>query len=230
MYLELVLFISTSLLATIHTLALPTLANVTSPASSLATNLPTSLLVAPLHPPNTNSNPSNFLGVECYHLVPATVDLIACQPLFAMLLRSGNIYGEKKWWNRTLLRAGQNPCCIMVSSPSRDDWRVTMCLADIVLYATEVMQTCQETSTGGAYTFQGSWQVIVTRNPGEVLPRTVVWVKSKLFWGFAYQFLNLDICRLWDSQRIEPRVWSFCSSDSSLISNYSHEEITNESS
>ena len=37
-------------------------------------------------------------------------------------------------------------------------------MADIVTYATEVLQTCQETSTGGANTFQGTWRVVVTRD------------------------------------------------------------------
>ena len=112
--------------------------------------------------------PNNFLGVECYHLEPETVTREACQPLFDRLFVGGHVYEERQMSNKRLFRFAYDPCVIMISSPTRGDRRVTLSIADVVLYAIEVLRACEKISTGGAYTFKGTWQVVVTRNPTQI--------------------------------------------------------------
>jgi hypothetical protein len=113
---------------------------------------------------NITYGPGNFLGVDCYHLQPSTVSENLCQPLFAKLVERGDAYEERDLPNGWRFRHGHDPCVIMLSSPSRKDRRVKITAAHMLLYATEILQTCQESSTGGAYTFVGTWQLVVTRD------------------------------------------------------------------
>ena len=148
----------------VHAHALPALADPTSPPLT-SLNLTTtfaSTTTTQLQQNTTNPS-SNFLGVECYHLLPETVDLIACQPLFARLLRDGRAYEEVQLRNGFRCQTGVDPCTIMVSSPDRrHDRRVSISMADLVVFATEVLETC---ATGGAYVFRGNWRVVVTKYP-----------------------------------------------------------------
>jgi len=112
---------------------------------------------------NTTHSPENFLGVDCYNLQPSTVSLNECQPLFAKLVARGEVYEERDLANGRWFRHGDDPCVIMLSSSSRRDRRVKISTAHMLSYATEILQTCQESSTGGAYTFVGTWQLVVTR-------------------------------------------------------------------
>lgn len=125
------------------------------------------------HPRNTTIQPLNFLGVECYHLLPETVTLLTCQPLFARLVEGGDVYEKLHLWNGWICKASHESCVIKIESPARQDRRkrVSISLAQIIRYATEVLETCRETQTGGANVFEGSWRVVVTR---DVLPRVSV--------------------------------------------------------
>ena len=78
------------------------------------------------------------------------------------------MYEERELRNKGRFRFAYDPCVIMVSSPTRGDHRVRLSMADIVLYAIEVLRACEQISTGGAYTFQGTWQVVVTRDPVQI--------------------------------------------------------------
>lgn len=154
---------------TTHALAPPTPADLASPASLTSSNLtstPGSATIGRLQ--NITQDPADdFLGVHCYHLpLPSdTVNLELCQPLFARLLRDGNVYEERGWWNGWLFRRPGEPCTVALSSPERRDLRVRISLAEVVVFAMEVLQTCSENGVGGANTFQGEWRVVVTRNP-----------------------------------------------------------------
>lgn len=150
---------------TTYTLALPAPADLTSPVSSIPSHLTTVPASPTVQLQNTTRNPPNFLGIECYHLLPDTVNLETCQPLFASLLQAGDAYEERKWWNGWHFRRGLDPCTITLSSPDRKDRRVSISLADVVVFTTEVLRTCRETGTGGADTFRGTWRVAVTRFP-----------------------------------------------------------------
>ena len=152
---------------TTYTLALPAPADLTRPVSFLSSNLTTLPALPTIKLQNTTLNPPNFLGVECYHLVPNTVDLEDCQPLFASLVQSGDVYKERNWWNGWHFRRGVDPCTITLSSPDRKDRRVSISVADMVVFATDVLRTCRETGTGGANTFRGTWRVVITRVPLE---------------------------------------------------------------
>lgn len=123
-------------------------------ASSEAATTPTRIITY---------SPGNFLGINCYHLQPSTVSENSCQPLFAKLVEHGDAYKEKEYPNGWRYQPGHDPCVIMLSSPSRKDRRVKITAAHMLLYAMEILQTCQESSTGGAYTFVGNWQLVVTR-------------------------------------------------------------------
>lgn len=154
---------------TTHAFAFPSPADLTSPIVSLTSSNQTTTsepaTVIQLQNTTTTHNPVTFLGIDCYHLPPHTVDLSACQPVFAHLFRQGDVYTEKEWWNGCRFREGIEPCTIAISSPDRKDRRVRLSLADVVLYATQVLETCREMGTGGANVFQGNWRVVVTRDP-----------------------------------------------------------------
>lgn len=155
---------------TTHAHALPALTDPTIPVLVPLTSLNQSTTFAPtttqLQQQNTTDSSSNFLGVECYHLLPDTVDLIACQPLFAKLLRDGRAYEERNLYNGFRCQMGIEPCVIMVSSPDRrHDRRVRISLAEMVTFATEVLINCLENETGGANVFRGDWRVVVTKYP-----------------------------------------------------------------
>ena len=112
-------------------------------------------------PFNSTLNPLNFLGVQCYHIQPATVTLNDCQSLFAMLVREGNVYEEKEFQSRSRFRYPRTHCSVMIFSPYREDKRVKLSVMGLIKYATEILEECRD---GGANTFQGSWQVVVTRD------------------------------------------------------------------
>ena len=113
---------------------------------------------------NSTTNSLTFLGVDCYHLLPDTVDLLMCQNAFADLYRGGHVYEEVSLYNGWFYRTQRDPCTIKIANRSKQERhdRVSISVADIVSYATEVLEECQ---TGGANTFKGNWQVVVTRNP-----------------------------------------------------------------
>ena len=104
----------------------------------------------------------NFLGVSCYHLDPThdRVSLITCQPLFAALVGGGHIYDEYEFPNGWRFDVPGENCAIRLTSPSREDRRVKMSMSDFIEYGSEVLRECV---MGGANTFQGRWQVVVTK-------------------------------------------------------------------
>ncbi|KAL8829068.1 MAG: hypothetical protein Q9191_002230 [Dirinaria sp. TL-2023a] len=113
----------------------------------------------------TSDKDQNFRDVKCYDIPDATVNLHSCQPLFAKLFEGGHAYDPNEMSNGGRYRLDSEPCVITISSPNRADRRIRISMAALVWYASEVLRTCQELSNGGAYTFQGTWQVIVTRDP-----------------------------------------------------------------
>lgn len=144
------------------------------PLLTHATPAPPSLLPPPATR-NKNSttlspSPSNFLGVTCYSLDPATstVSLHTCQRLFAWLIADGDIYTERHLYNGWRFRApgsgggDDNHCFLGVISPLRADTArsVEVTWAKIIVWAIEVLRECE---TGGANVFQGEWRVEVTR-------------------------------------------------------------------
>lgn len=143
--------------------AYPIFTDNTMPLSLSSNNMTTVLEAVTTRSRNITYSPLKFLGVQCYHLQPATVNLEACQPLFSKLFEKGDVYEEIEIPNRSRFQYGYAPCTMMVSSPARDDRRINLSMAALVGYGIEILQTCQESSTGGAYTFQGTWQVMVTR-------------------------------------------------------------------
>jgi len=156
------LLIVSTLVFTNHATA-PMPADFTKPISLPRDDLTISPEAATTRTRNMTYNPGNFLGVNCYNLQPSTVTLTACQPLFAKLVEGGGAYEERSLRNGWRYRHSHDPCVIMLSSPSRKDHRVKISAAHMIMYATEILQTCQESSTGGAYTFVGTWQLVVTR-------------------------------------------------------------------
>lgn len=82
--LTILLLLNTLLLLTSYVFAIPLQSNTTKSAIL-------SIINSTILPP-----PLNFLGVECYHLKSATVNLQACQSLFANLFRAGHIYKKEK--------------------------------------------------------------------------------------------------------------------------------------
>ncbi|CAF9941437.1 MAG: hypothetical protein ALECFALPRED_009141 [Alectoria fallacina] len=151
--------------------------------TTLALILPAPAHLTPPFPLPSTTSPtlntsSNFLGIECYHLQPYTIDLTTCQPLFAAMLRSGggDVYAAHQYGNGWRFRKGAEPCTITLLSPERTDRRVSVSVADVVVYATEVLGACcgeagpgagtgTGTGTGGANTFRGRWRVAVSRFP-----------------------------------------------------------------
>ena len=153
---------------TTHAHAFPALANPTSPVplTSLNLNATFTLTTIQQKQQNTTHSSSNFIGVECYHLLPDTVNLISCQPLFARLLQGGRAYEEITFRNGFRCLDSIDPCVITVSSPDRrHDHTVRISIAELVVFATEVLETCKENETGGANVFRGNWRVVVTKYP-----------------------------------------------------------------
>ena len=124
-----------------------------------------------MRPKKVTYHPKNFLGVHCYRLQPATVTQEACQNLCAKLFERGDAYDEIEVYNGWCAQYNNEPCIIMVASPTRGDRRVEISMAGLVTQAIEVLRTCTEMSTCGAYTFRGTWQVVVTREPVKITLR-----------------------------------------------------------
>ncbi|KAL8918872.1 MAG: hypothetical protein Q9208_007129 [Pyrenodesmia sp. 3 TL-2023] len=146
-----------------------------NPLPTHATPAPPSLLLPPIPPSSprnsTTPSPSNFLGVSCYSLDPATstVSLLTCQRLFAWLVARGDIYTEQTLYNGWRFKApsargddDNNHCIVGVTSPLRADAvrSVRVSFANILTWASEVLRECE---TGGANVFQGEWRLEVTR-------------------------------------------------------------------
>ena len=161
-----ILLVLFNLMLTTHASVL-ILGDNTRPASLQVENLTRAFEATATRLGNVTYNPKNFLGVNCFYLKPETVNLAACQPLFERLVSRGHVYDEQNVPNGWRLQYAYEPCVIVVASPTRGDRRVKISMMDIIIYTTEVLNTCRETSTGGAYTFQGTWRVQVTRNPVE---------------------------------------------------------------
>jgi len=154
----------------IHAIALLNHTNMPNHPSLLGRHSTSTSFVATVQPHNITYSPLTFLGVDCYHLYPDEVNLGLCQPVFAKMMQDGNPYEEHNWWNGWQFRTGRRgPCTITMSSeaPHDRDRMVRISKAAIIVFATEVLETCQETSTGGANTFQGAWKVAVTKYPLE---------------------------------------------------------------
>ena len=158
--------------------ALPALVSVTRalrlPVSSLEIQLPSSSTNLTINhdptmtqPANSTSNPLTFLGVYCYHLLPDTVDIQMCQTAFAALYRGGHVHDKIKMYNGWFYKMQHEPCTIKIANTSEKERhdRVSISMAEIVRYATEVLEECRHPGSGGANTFEGNWQVVVTRNP-----------------------------------------------------------------
>lgn len=87
------------------------------------------------------------------------MDLLTCQSLFAALLR-GDAYVVRKWHNGCHFQIGHEPCTIKLKSSAKGDSRIAIALADVVVHASEVVQTCE---TGGSNAFSENWSVDVSR-------------------------------------------------------------------
>ncbi|KAL8789554.1 MAG: hypothetical protein Q9195_006781 [Heterodermia aff. obscurata] len=135
-----------------------------------------------LTPTITSPSSLSFLGIDCYHLSPSTepVSLLTCQPLFAALVSHGHIYKPKHFYNGYNLQTGQEPCVIRIFSPAKEDrvLKIELSVAQIISYATEVLQSCP--GTGGANVFEGSWRVGVSKN----------YIKKEWGAGFASSATN----------------------------------------
>ncbi|KAI4192832.1 MAG: hypothetical protein LQ350_008551 [Teloschistes chrysophthalmus] len=158
----------TTLLASIHAAAVP---DPLSPPSSNRLAIP-----SPLH--SQLSTNLTFLGTMCYHLLPDTVTLEACSPLFDTIFGDPRVMMPREQYNGWRFMLPQKKCTLMIASPNiREDKRVMISLAEVVSHAIEVLRFCDGTAsgtgTGGSYTFQGRWQVVVTKDP-VILPRTGV--------------------------------------------------------
>ena len=114
---------------------------------------------------NTTSHSLTFLGVTCYNLLPDTVSIVTCQSLFAKLVEAGHVYDKVRLYNGYHFQSGYDPCVIKVENPDREERRhpVSISMAQMIMYATEVLETCQFPGTGGSNTFDGSWRLVVTR-------------------------------------------------------------------
>ena len=167
-----------------HTTA-PVLANATTPAFLSDFNLTTVCEAAITRSKNITYHPKNFLGVHCYRLQPATVTQEACQNLFAKLFEKGDAYEEIEVYNGWRAQYNNEPCIIMVASPSRRDGRVKVSMAGLITQAIEVLRTCTETSTGGAYTFDGNWQMVVTKEPVKITLRHNCLVGERALRGYT---------------------------------------------
>lgn len=174
MFPQALLILSALVFSGILTLAIPASTDTNSATSLLRLNLTTSSPVDTTRSRNITEGPLGFLGVDCYHLEPDTVNQQLCQTTFAKMLRRGEAYETQQWWNGWQFRASSRaPCTITLSSPLRDDRRrmIGISIADIIQYAIEVLESCQ---TGGANTFDGAWRVEVSKDPLPPLPRTVL--------------------------------------------------------
>lgn len=157
------------LLALLLTAALPNLAPATSliPFRSEPSRI-ANLSSLETRPGNEISPSPNFIGVECYHLDPQR-DMItrqSCQWLFDNLVSGGHVYEEKLWYNNFRFYSRHHDCTIKIYSPTREDryLRISLSLAQIMLYAIEVLDDCRESGTGGANVIQGDWRVAVSRD------------------------------------------------------------------
>ena len=106
-----------------------------------------------------------FLGVDCYNLLPDTVSIIACQPLFARLVARGRVYEKVRLYDGYRFQAGYDPCVIKIENPDREERRhpIRISMAQMISYATEVLETCRNPGCGGSNNFDGSWRIVVTR-------------------------------------------------------------------
>ena len=112
---------------------------------------------------NTTSHSLNFLGVSCYNLLPDTVTIGACQSLFAKLVAAGQVYKKVPLYDGYHYQFGYDPCVIKIENPDREERRrpVLVSMAQIILYATEILETCLSQGSGGSNTFDGNWRVVV---------------------------------------------------------------------
>ncbi|KAL8770941.1 MAG: hypothetical protein Q9203_005908 [Teloschistes exilis] len=162
------IIVITTLLTSIHAAAVP---DPLSPPSSnrLA-------ILNPLHP-HLSGN-LTFLGPMCYHLLPATVTLQACNPIFDTIFADPRVMIPKELYKGWRFMLPNRECTLMIDSPAREDKRVNISLAELVSHAIEVLRFCDAsasgTGTGGSYTFKGRWQVIVTRDPVKIPKREVI--------------------------------------------------------
>ena len=119
-------------------------------------------------PGNQLSPSPNFIGVECYHLDPER-DIVTrqtCQWMFDNLVSGGHVYEEKSWYNNFRFYSRHHDCSIRIYSPTREDryLSISLSLAQIMLYAIEVLDNCKEPGTGGANVIQGDWRVAVSKD------------------------------------------------------------------
>lgn len=114
---------------------------------------------------NTTSHSLTFLGVSCYNLLPDTVTIGACQSLFTKLVEAGHVYDNVRLYDGYHFQSGYDPCVIKIENPDREARRhhVSISMAQMILYATEVLETCRVPGSGGSNTFDGNWRVVVTR-------------------------------------------------------------------
>lgn len=137
----------------------------------------------PLFPPNTNhltipnlqphhlsTTNLTFLGPRCYHLLPATVDLEACSSLFDKIFAERSVAVPQQLYNGWRYMLPDRLCTLMIYSPNaRNDRRVRISLAEVASHAIEVLRFCDSAASGsgsgGSYTFEGMWEVVVTKDP-----------------------------------------------------------------
>ena len=165
MHSKLILLVSTLLFTAIRTLTVPPLTTINNATSASPDDSASNSLPDLTKTNAANADTLNFLGVSCYHLDPATdsVSLLSCQPLFANIFRKGHVQDMHYLYNGWSYRYMHGPCIIKISSadPKEGYRSVALSMATLVEYASEVLRDCK---TGGANTFEGSWQVVVTRN------------------------------------------------------------------
>lgn len=158
------------LFATTHSARLPNHALPTLPIVSFTSesSRPGNLSSLESHPGNEMPPSVNFIGVECYSL-DRQRDIVTrqtCQPLFDNLVSRGRVYEARSWYNNFLLRYRDYDCTIKIYSPLREDRhsKIFLSMAQIILYATEVLDSCRESGTGGVNVIQGDWRVAVSKD------------------------------------------------------------------
>ena len=152
------------LITTAQTLVLPIANDIDlTPLSNLS--IIGILRLSSSQPANLTSHPLTFLSVTCFHLLPNTVSLHDCQPVFKQLVSGGRVYNQRELYNGWTFQRPHTPYIIEISSTSPEDRRKTVqiSIAMIITHATAVLRDCESSGSGGAMTFEGKWRVIVSR-------------------------------------------------------------------
>ena len=83
----------------------------------------------------------------------------------------GHVYEKMSYRNGWWFKLGHEPCTIKIESSVTEAWnaRINLSTAEIVRYASQVLEECKGkgeagSGTGGANNIGGDWRIVVTRN------------------------------------------------------------------